>query len=69
MPFGAIRSEIDSDHVGTGMGTVECCRGLIFMITMPGGEVNSSIMDSSRMQLRVLGYENIRSTNTWQSIL
>lgn len=69
MPCGAIRSEIDSDHVGTEMGAVECCRGLIFMITLPGGEVNSSIMDSLRMQLRDLGYKNIRSTNTWQSIL
>ena len=69
MPCGAIRSEIDSDHVGTGMGTVECCRGFISMITLPGGEVNPSIMDSLRMQLRDLGYKNIRSTNTWQPIL
>ena len=48
MLCGAIRSEIDGDHIGT----VECCRRLIFMITLPGGEVNPSIMDSLRMQLR-----------------
>ena len=65
MPCGAIRSEIDSDH----MCTVECCRGLTFMITLSGGEVNSSIMDSLRMQLRDLGYKNITSKNTWQPIL
>lgn len=61
-----MRKELNSDH----LCTVECCRGLIFIIILPGGEVNPSIMvDSLCMQLRDLGYKIIRSTNTWQPIL